>query len=207
MSVPPAAAHRLDRFLASEPVVWISSVRPDGAPHLVPIWFTWDGESLLVFSKPYAQKVHNLRSNPTVMLALGDPAADFDVVLVEAHAELDPVPARSLPAAHFAKYGERMATLGLSAETFLETYSQVIRITPRRPLGWHGRTTPRSVRAVASIEEPVRPLARRLFGEPLAAVTGAPGGRRTRGARASFGRALSSLFPPASPGVAAPGLA
>ena len=197
MSVSPAAAHRLDRFLDTEPVVWISSVRPDGAPHLVPIWFTWDGESLLVFSKPHAQKVRNVRANPTVMLALGDPAADFDVVLVEARAELDRAPARSLPAAHLAKYGERMAGLGLSPEAFLETYSQVIRITPQRPLGWHGRTTPPSVRVVASIDEPVRPLARRLSGEPIAASAGAPVGRSPRGVRAGFGRALSSLFPAA----------
>ena len=53
MSVTTAdqyAAHaaRLDRFLSEEPVVWLSTVRPDGAPHLVPIWFTWDGASLLV---------------------------------------------------------------------------------------------------------------------------------------------------------------
>ena len=207
MSVSPAAAQRLDRFLASEPVVWISSVRPDGAPHLVPIWFTWDGATLLVFSKPHAQKVRNLRANPTVMLALGDPSADFDVVLVEARAELDPIPASSLPPAHLAKYGERMAALGLSPEAFLETYAQVIRITPERPLGWHGRTTPSSVRAVASIEEPTRPLARRLFGEPLAAFSGAAAGRRTRGARAGFGRALSSLFGAPSPRMASPGLA
>ena len=207
MSVSSAAAQRLDRFLASEPVVWISSVRPDGAPHLVPIWFTWDGASLLVFSKPHAQKVRNLRANPTVMLALGDPRADFDVVLVEARAELDPLPARCLPAEHLAKYGERMAALGLSADAFVETYSQVIRITPDRPLGWHGRTTPSSVRAVASIEEPVRPLARRLFGEPLAAMSGTPAGRGTRGARTGFGRALSSLFGAAAPRVASAGLA
>jgi len=72
MSVTTAdqyAAHaaRLDRFLSEEPVVWLSTVRPDGAPHLVPIWFTWDGTSLLVFSKPGAQKVRNLSANPVAM--------------------------------------------------------------------------------------------------------------------------------------------
>ncbi len=194
MPVDSAAARRLNRFLTTEPVVWISSVRPDGTPHLVPIWFTWDGESLLVFSKPHAQKVRNLRANPTVMLALGDPTADFDVALVEARAELDPQPARELPATHLAKYGDRMAALGLSPATFLSTYSQVIRFTPIRPLGWHGRTTPPSVTAVASIEEPVRPVARRLVGEPLAAAVSAPPTPVERRVRAGFGRALTSLF-------------
>lgn len=201
MNATSAATRRLDRFLATEPVVWISSVRPDGAPHLVPIWFTWDGISLLVFSKPHAQKVRNLRANPTVMLALGDPAADFDVCLVEARAELDPLPAAELPQEHLAKYGERMAALGLSASTFVETYSQVVRITPIRPLGWHGRTTPPSVTAVASILEPIRPAARRHVGEPLAAADPAPPRYAGRPAREGFGRALRALFAPAPVGA------
>jgi PPOX class probable F420-dependent enzyme len=169
MSAPFAAiaATRLDRFLTSEPVVWLSTVRPDGAPHLVPIWFTWDGTSLLVFSKPGAQKIRNLRANPVAMLALGEPADDFDVALAEARVELSDTPATELPDAHLVKYADRMAALGLSPEEFIATYSQVLRITPTRSLPWHGRTTPRSVLAVATIEEPVPENVRRMHGEPM----------------------------------------
>jgi PPOX class probable F420-dependent enzyme len=161
------AEARLDRFLSSEPVVWLSTVRPDGAPHLVPIWFTWDGSSLLVFSKPGAQKVRNLRANPVAMLALGEPEDDFDVALAEARVELFDAPATDLPDAHLVKYADRMAALGLSPEEFVATYSQVIRITPTRSLPWHGRTTPRSVLAVATIEEPVPAVVRQMHGEPI----------------------------------------
>lgn len=63
---------RLARFLAEEPVIWLSTVRPDGTPHLVPTWFVWDGVSIVMMSKPGAQKVRNLRSNACAMLALGD---------------------------------------------------------------------------------------------------------------------------------------
>src|SRR6476646_8969595 len=84
----PLAANRIRRFLETEPVVWVSTVRPDGTPHLVPIWFWWDGEAMLVFSKPDAQKVRNLRANPSVMLALGDAEQDFDIGLIEGRAEL-----------------------------------------------------------------------------------------------------------------------
>jgi PPOX class probable F420-dependent enzyme len=151
MSVPTAdqyTAHaaRLDRFLSEEPVVWLSTVRPDGAPHLVPIWFTWDGSSLLVFSKPGAQKVRNLRVNPVAMLALGEPEDDFDVAMAEARVELLEEPATELPWAHLAKYSARMAALGLSPDQFVATYSQVIRITPTRTVPWHGRTRPNSLR-------------------------------------------------------------
>jgi len=153
------AASRIHGFLEREPVVWLSTVRPDGGPHLVPIWFWWDGEALLVFSKPGAQKVRNLRAHPSVMLALGDAEDDFDVGLVRGRAELLDAPTSEvLPTAALDKYADRLASIGLGAEEYAATYSQVIRIVPQDFLSWHGRTAPRSVRlagaATASIDEP-----------------------------------------------------
>ena len=141
------AASRIRRFLEKEPVVWLSTVRPDGNPHLVPIWFWWDGEAVFVFSKPNAQKVRNLRANPSVMLALGDAEEDFDVGMLRGRAELLPTPTVDvLPAEFLAKYSARIAALNLSASEFAATYNQVVRIVPNGFLGWHGRTTPRSAR-------------------------------------------------------------
>lgn len=171
MDTTPAAA-RIRRFLEQEPVIWLSTVRPDGRPHLVPIWFWWDGEAVWVFSKPGAQKVHNLRANPSVMLALGDAEDDFDVGLFEGRAELvDRPTAELLPPALLAKYERQLESIGLGAEEYAATYSQVIRIVPERSLGWHGRTTPRSerlgvpARPHAPIDEP-RPAAG-FPGEPI----------------------------------------
>ncbi|HEU0236577.1 MAG TPA: pyridoxamine 5'-phosphate oxidase family protein, partial [Candidatus Limnocylindrales bacterium] len=76
-AIDPAA--RIDRLLREEPVVWLSTVREDGRPHLVPVWFSWDGERLVVASKPDAIKVRNVRANPQVMVALGEAEDDFDV--------------------------------------------------------------------------------------------------------------------------------
>ena len=165
------AAARIHGFLEREPVVWLSTVRPDGGPHLVPIWFWWDGEAVLVFSKPDAQKVRNLRAHPSVMLALGDAAADFDVGLLRGRAELlDQPTGEVLPAAHLDKYAEKLASIGLSAQEYATTYSQVIRIVPEAFLPWHGRTAPLSVRlagaATASLDEP-RPDGVAPDGEPL----------------------------------------
>lgn len=168
-----AAGHRIDRLLHTEPVIWLSSVRPDGRPHLVPIWFSWDGRDILVASKPDAQKIGNLRANPTVMLALGEAEDDFDVGLLEGRAELLDEPASVvLPPGHLSKYVARMAAIGLSRDEFLATYSQVIRIRPTRFLPWHGRTVPVSARTIA-------PLDRRL----AAAVGRVAAGLATRDQR------------------------
>ena len=79
MSEPDRRQRPDPRFLEEEPVVWLSTVRPDGTPHIVPIWFWWDGDALIVASKPGAQKVRNLRATRRSMLALGDAEDDFDV--------------------------------------------------------------------------------------------------------------------------------
>ena len=168
------AAARVRRFLEKEPVVWLSTVRPDGAPHIVPIWFWWDGEAVLVFSKPEAQKVRNMRAHPAVMLGVGDPEDDFDIGLLEGRAELlDRPTADVMPPTHLEKYAARMTEIGLSAEEYAETYSQVIRITPDHYLGWHGRSVPHSARVAGapdvSIDEPAtgRPGLLDWLGEPL----------------------------------------
>jgi PPOX class probable F420-dependent enzyme len=180
MDAQTLAAARIQRFLAEEPIVWLSTVRPDGAPHIVPIWFWWDGEALLVFSKPEAQKVRNLRADARVMLALGDAEDDFDVGMLEGVAELVDAPtAAVLPAAHLEKYRSQLGAIGLDADEYAATYSQVIRIRPARYLGWHGRTVPASARLAgaptATITEPARtelPNFGRWLGEPLAGLRG-----------------------------------
>jgi len=132
--VPPES---LDR-LTSEPVVWLSTMRPDGRPHIVPVWFTWDGDAITFFSKPHAQKVRNLRANPNVTLGVGVPDEDMDIELIEGCAELIAEPAAIVAQGRLEKYGELMARVGLSFEQFVQTYSQVVRIRPTRLLGWGG---------------------------------------------------------------------
>ncbi len=142
------AVARIERFLEQEPIVWLSTVRPDGAPHIVPIWFWWDGEALLVFSKPDAQKVRNLRARPAAMLALGDAEDGLRRRPDRGSGRAArPTDGRGAPAAHLAKYAEQMAALiGLTADEYAATYSLVIRIVPDRFIGWHGRTLPASAR-------------------------------------------------------------
>jgi PPOX class probable F420-dependent enzyme len=170
------AATRVRRFLETKPVIWLSSVSEDGGPHLVPTWFAWDGEAIVILSKPGAVKVSNLRADPRAMLALGEADDDFDVGLLEATASLSPDPTPlELPAGFAAKYATKIEELGLTPAQFARTYSQVIRLTPVKALGWHGRSRPSSVVAAArrvaaagaaSLSEPGLGL-RHWLGEPL----------------------------------------
>ena len=123
----------IDQRLRDEPIIWLSSVRPDGRPHLVPVWFVWDGASILIFSKPAAQKVRNLRHNPQVMLALDSADEGEDIVLLEGRAELlgAGAPQSTLPE-YAEKYAALMARIGFIAALHAAEYTQAIRVTVER---------------------------------------------------------------------------
>ena len=178
MDVMSRAAARVRRFLETEPVIWLSTTRPDGGPHLVPVWFAWDGRSIVVLSKPTARKVHNLRADPRAMLAIGDAEDDFDVGLIEATAELidgsEGSTGPALPPAFEAKYGAWIEALGLTPAAFAATYATVIRLTPRRALGWRGtyrRPAPAPVPG-PDLERLGEPLARLPVSTPLRLAMG-----------------------------------
>ena len=56
--------------LSAEPIIWLGTVRPDGRPHNVPVWFAWHDPMVLVFSMPKTAKVRDVRLSPAVSLAL-----------------------------------------------------------------------------------------------------------------------------------------
>jgi len=126
------SAH-IDARLRDEPIIWLSSVRPDGRAHLVPVWFWWDGATILIFSKPAAQKVRNLRHNPQVMLALDSADAGEDIVLLEGRAELlgDDAPQSTLPE-YAEKYAALMARINITAASMAVEFTQAIRVTVER---------------------------------------------------------------------------
>jgi PPOX class probable F420-dependent enzyme len=130
----------VEAALRDDPVAWLSSVQPDGRPHLVPVWFHWDGEQIVAFSKPNARKVDNLRDQPRVMLAVGTPGLDFEVELIEATAEIpDRDASEVMPEGFGAKYRELLRRANLTVQRFAEVYSQPIVLRPTRFLGYGGR--------------------------------------------------------------------
>lgn len=127
----------IDQRLRSDLIIWVGTVRPDGRPHLTPVWFVWDGEHILIFSQPESRKVHNLRANPHVVLALDDTKGGEDVITIEGEAELlAPEDGVSLTLPVYAeKYSDEMRSMNVTAEALAQDYSQGIRVTPRRFLG------------------------------------------------------------------------
>ena len=133
--MPSLNAH-VEHRLRNDPIVWLITVRPDGRPHVVPVWFFWDGETILICSQPNTQKLRNVRQTPNVMLALdGTGNLGDDVVVVEGTAELLNEPSLSLLSAYPAiaeKYDFLLTSMKVDLQALAADYSQPIRVTPSR---------------------------------------------------------------------------
>lgn len=66
----------------------IATVRPDGRPHVAPIWFILDGEQLLFTTWHATAKANNIRHNPWVSICVDDETPPFAFVKADGTAEL-----------------------------------------------------------------------------------------------------------------------
>lgn len=62
----------LAQRLAEERNIWLATTRPDGRPHLVPIWFVHEAGRFYICTQAQSVKARNLQNNSAVMVALED---------------------------------------------------------------------------------------------------------------------------------------
>lgn len=89
MDLDPSTDATLRDRLDTEPNIWLATVRPDGRPHLVAIWFVYVDGHLWVCTGASSVKVHNLAAEPRVTISLkeGNRSA-----IGEGTAHLEPAP-------------------------------------------------------------------------------------------------------------------
>ncbi|MDA8202350.1 MAG: TIGR03667 family PPOX class F420-dependent oxidoreductase [Chloroflexi bacterium] len=129
---------RADRRLREEAIGWFVTVRPDGTPIPVPVWFVWDGESIVLYSQPRAGKLRNIAANPRVSLHLDTDVRGDDMIVVTGTASVDETapPMHELPA-YAEKYRGRVdASFSGKFAELAADYSVAVRIVADRISGF-----------------------------------------------------------------------
>jgi PPOX class probable F420-dependent enzyme len=132
--LPAADRERAENRLRSNLIAWLTTVRPDGQPVTVPVWFLLlDDETILVYTRPEKQKLRNLAANPKVSFVLDVTDIGRNVVRVEGTARTaDDMPPASEHPAYLAKYTERIGALFGTPEQFATLFSTPLIITPAK---------------------------------------------------------------------------
>ena len=131
------AGSRADQRLREEEVAWLTTVRSDGQPQSVPVWFLWDGETFLIYSEPGRQKLKNIGENSRVCLNLNSNPHGGDVVRMEGTARVaEDVPPATGVGEYLEKYRTAISRIGFDPDGFARAYSVALRVTPARWQVW-----------------------------------------------------------------------
>jgi PPOX class probable F420-dependent enzyme len=127
---------RVERRLRDDVVIWLVTTATDGTPQPSLVWFLWDGQDVLVYSQPNTPKVRNVQRTSRAALHFDSDGTGGNVVVLEGEGRTaEDTPPADQVEAYLAKYGERIAGIGMTPQTFARSYSVPIRVRPEKLRG------------------------------------------------------------------------
>lgn len=127
---------KINYFLLAFRSIRLSTTRPDGRPHAVPVWYIWDGRNLYFISGRSLQKSKNLARQPWSVVHAGD---GDDVIILEGPVGIvtDREELGKIDAAYRAKYVDP----GTGAQaTIFEPGADLYRTNVKRVMAWEYAT-------------------------------------------------------------------
>ena len=128
---------RVNRRLRQERIIWLTTVDSHNAPQPRPVWFHWDGQTVLIFSERNVAKLRHIAHHPRVALSFNtDEEGGDDAVLAGEAMILQEPPSLSRVQAYLRKYRQGTKDLGITAGEFMGAYSVPILVTPKAMRGF-----------------------------------------------------------------------
>ena len=135
----------LDAFLGRERTCRLATLGPDG-PHVSPVWFTWHGGTLWVYSLTRSQRWTDLQRDPRVAAVIdgGEHYAELHVVEIEGQAAVvGPVPRTGEPDLQTPELAEPERLMAAkyfgAADMTHDGRHAWLRITPAKITSWDFR--------------------------------------------------------------------
>jgi PPOX class probable F420-dependent enzyme len=127
---------RVARRLVEARIVWLTTLDSNGMPQPRPVWFLWNGETFLIYSRPDTQKLKHIAQRPQVSLNLDGDGQGGNIVVLTGWAEIDPAapPADQVPA-YVEKYQSGFARIRMTPAEFAANYPVALRVTPLKLRG------------------------------------------------------------------------
>src|SRR5207245_6053200 len=98
---------RINRRLTSEKIIWLTTVDSSHTPQPRPVWFHWDGQTILIFSERDKAKLRHIAQNPRVALSFNTDEDGNNVGVVIGEAKiLGEQPPTARVKAYLRKYRE-----------------------------------------------------------------------------------------------------
>ena len=127
----------VNRRLRQEKVIWLTTVDAHDAPQPRPVWFQWDGKTVLIFSEKNKAKLRHIDHNARVTLNLNTDEDGGDVAVLIGEAKiLAAAPNTRRVKTYLRKYSNGIKDLEMTVKEFREAYTVPILVTPQGMRGF-----------------------------------------------------------------------
>jgi DNA-binding IclR family transcriptional regulator len=134
----PIDGTELDEFLRQSLVATLSYLSEDGFPATVPLWYSWDGASFWLASRPGSEWVEHVRLDPRVSLAVSESSPPLRRVLARGRLiEVDD-PGGARRAEIEAQLAARYAGFDAAREPAAAGRGRLLELKPERLIAWRG---------------------------------------------------------------------
>jgi hypothetical protein len=131
-----------DAFLAEERTCRVATVGGDGAPHVTPLWFAWDGAALWLTSIVRSQRWTDLQNDRRISIVV-DAGSDFmELRGVEIRGVAEPVgevPRTGEPVPELEEPEQLFADKDAGGTVFHDGRHAWLRVVPDKLVSWDFR--------------------------------------------------------------------
>ena len=71
-------ADEMNEFLQSAPLARLATLKPDGSPYVMPVWYQWDGEALYFVGRQRAKWCEHIKADGRVSVVIDAEHSDPD---------------------------------------------------------------------------------------------------------------------------------
>lgn len=141
-TLPEEKIQFIDHFLNLPLIARLATSDEQGQPHVVPVWFGWDGKTLWISSYSNTRKVKDLQQNPRISVVIDiEENHETKAVVLEGSAELIEQPRDFLKQQFLWIYKRYMGEDGVKEEQPQEwiedAHNLLIKLTPSRIMTWN----------------------------------------------------------------------
>ncbi len=134
---------QISQFLTGPWTARLACIRPDGHPHVIPVWQEWDGKKFSILAWQGSQWVDYVRKNGQVSLTVDEPWSPYRRIVMRGSLKED----ENIDTRVQSDLLTRLSNRYLGQNTpqhFINQVETIFTITPESMRGWMGLSSDRS---------------------------------------------------------------
>ena len=126
-----------DKFLRDQKIMRLGTVSKDGVPHVVPVWYSYDGKKFQIGTNTRTAKIRNIRSNKRVAYCIDEGVRAPEIKACAGHGTAEIITGSEvleIAKSILLRYFESMESK--RAQELLDDTDCIIEITPKNSCEW-----------------------------------------------------------------------